>query len=242
LFLGALAVLLLIIVRSTPKKAGYTVDWTSPAEVAKPRIDIKDYFRCLVNSKFVMACLCMLCCNFVRWGLVNWIVKILAEPLDKGGYGMTLMLAGAVGSSIHWGAAFLSLTTGWLSDKMFKGQRWPVICTGFILSSICLFVLSMGPKLLGWPAGVAIVVALLFIAGGVNQAIMAPMCCLPGDIFGAQLGGTGNGIMNGVGYVGAIFAGTILGAVMDVSGFMMGIIVLAIMSAVGAGLSFAIRR
>ncbi len=244
--LGFMAILLFFFVRSTPQKAGYTVDWQEPAigedGVDKNRVTVKDYFDCLKNSKFIMTCLVMLCTNFLRWGLINWIIKILAEPLDKGGYGMTLLLAGIVGSSIHWGAAFLSLVTGVISDKLFAGRRWPVISIGLGISSVALFVLSMGPSLMDLPGGVALVVALLFISGGLIQAVMAPMCCLPGDIFGAKLGGTGNGILNGVGYIGAIFAGTLLGSIMDAGGFMMGIISLAIIAAVGTLLSFTIRR
>ncbi|MDL2260277.1 hypothetical protein LJB99_05325, partial [Deltaproteobacteria bacterium OttesenSCG-928-K17] len=209
---------------------------------AKPPITIGEYLLCLVNSKFFMLCLCMILANAVRWGLNNWVIKILKQPIDDGGYGLSLVLAGAVGSSIHWGAAVLSLTTGWLSDSVFSGRRWPVICLAFVIAGASLFVLASGPAILGWPAGLALLVALLFVTGGLIQAMMAPMSCLPGDILGADRGAAGNGLLYGTAYIGAMFSGSGLGAIMDAGGNMAGIMTLAGLCGVGALLSFAIRR
>jgi OPA family sugar phosphate sensor protein UhpC-like MFS transporter len=241
LVFGFSGLMIFLMVKASPEKAGFQPEWIPPNRETQ-KITVKDYLLCLGNSKFLMLCLCMILANAVRWGLNNWIIKILKQPVDDGGYGLSLVLAGAVGSSIHWGAAALSLTTGWLSDKVFSGRRWPVICIAFILSGLSLFVLSSGSSILGWPFGVSILVALLFITGGLIQAMMAPMSCLPGDILGSDRGAAGNGLLYGMAYIGAMFSGTALGAIMDIGGNMAGILTLAGLCGAGAILSFTIRR
>ncbi|MDR0354670.1 MAG: MFS transporter [Deltaproteobacteria bacterium] len=241
LIFGFSGLLIFLMVKATPEKAGFKADWMA-AEKKSTRISIKEYLLCLANSKFLMLCLCMILANAVRWGLNNWIIKILSQPAEDGGYGFSLVLAGAVGSSIHWGAAFLSLTTGWLSDKAFAGRRWPVICLAFAISGVSLSLLSSGAAILAWTAGLALLVVLLFLTGGLIQAMMAPMSCLPGDLLGSDRGAAGNGLLYGTAYIGAMFSGSALGAIMDAGGNMAGILTLAGFCGVGAILSFAIRR
>jgi OPA family glycerol-3-phosphate transporter-like MFS transporter len=234
-------VLIFMMVKATPEKAGYKADWVPP-EKKTTAITVKDYLLCLANSKFLMLCLCMILANAVRWGLNNWIIKILKQPVEDGGYGFSLVLAGAVGSSIHWGAAVLSLTTGWLSDKGFHGRRWPVICIAFVIAGLALLAMSSGSSILGVPGGMMLLVVFLFLTGGLIQAMMAPMSCLPGDILGGDRGAAGNGLLYGMAYVGAMFSGTALGAIMDAWGNMAGVMTLAGLCGLGALLSFAIRR
>jgi OPA family glycerol-3-phosphate transporter-like MFS transporter len=233
--------LIFLIVSATPEKAGYRAEWVSPLKKTE-KITVKDYLLCLANSKFLMLCLCMILANAVRWGLNNWIIKILRQPIEGGGYGFSLNLAGIVGSSIHWGAAVLSLTTGWLSDKGFSGRRWPVICIAFIIAGLALLAMSSGVSILSIPGGMALLVAFLFLTGGLIQAMMAPMSCLPGDILGGDRGAAGNGLLYGMAYVGAMFSGTALGAIMDAWGNMAGVLTLSGLCGLGAVLSFAIRR
>jgi OPA family glycerol-3-phosphate transporter-like MFS transporter len=242
LVFGLSGLMILFFVKATPEQAGYKPEWLPPEKKTTTAISIKDYALCLANSKFLMLCFCMILANAVRWGLNNWIIKILKQPIEDGGYGLSLVIAGAVGSSIHWGAAVLSLTTGWLSDKVFGGLRWPVICLAFILAGVSLVVLSTGSSILAWPAGVAILVVLLFIIGGLIQAMMAPMSCLPGDILGGDKGAAGNGLLYGMAYIGAMFAGSALGYIMDIGGNMAGILTLGGLCGLGALLSFTIRR
>ena len=70
-----------------------------------------------------------ICSQFVRWGLVNWIVKILITPravvdggLSESADGIfaggrntaasriALMAATVAASAMHWGGAFFSIT------------------------------------------------------------------------------------------------------------------------------------
>jgi sugar phosphate permease len=233
--------LIFLLVRASPEKAGYRAEWIPPEKKAI-KLTVKDYALCLANSKFFMLCLCMILANAVRWGLNNWIIKILKQPVEDGGYGFSLVLAGGVGSSIHWGAAVLSLTTGWLSDKGFGGRRWPVICLAFVIAGLSLLAMSSGAAILGIPGGMVLLVLFLFLTGGLIQAMMAPMSALPGDLLGGDKGAAGNGLLYGMAYIGAMFSGTALGAIMDAWGNMAGVVTLALLCGLGALLSFAIRR
>lgn len=241
LFLAAMATVFFFIVKPSPEAAGFDTDWKVAGE-AKVKVSGADYWKAFSHPKMLMAYVTVICANFVRWGLINWIVKILNEPLDLGGYGLSIVIAGLVGSMIHWGGAFFSVVFGWLSDKVFKGVRWQSIVIGFLISGGALLILAKGPGLLNLPGGMILLCLILFVSGGVIQAIQAPLFSLPGDILGDKLGATGSGVMNGWSYVGASFSGVFLGWIMDSSGFMAGILFLAVICAVGSGLALTIRR
>ncbi|MCG8530325.1 MAG: MFS transporter [Desulfovibrionales bacterium] len=241
LFLAAMALVFLFMVKPSPEAAGYRTDWKTAVSVSE-KVTGADYWTAFSHPKMIMAYVTVICANFVRWGLINWIVKILNEPLDSGGYGLTLVMAGLVGSMIHWGGAVFSVVFGWLSDKVFKGIRWQSILIGFAISGGALLLLSKGPAILNFPAGIFLLCALLFVSGGVIQAVQAPLFSLPGDILGDKLGATGSGVMNGWSYVGASFSGVFLGWIMDSSGFMAGILFLAVICGVGSALALTIRR
>lgn len=242
MFTAVMGIIFWFLVKSSPKDAGYEVEWAPTNKEAKTeRAGAKDYFIAFTHPKMLAAYACDICANLVRWGLLNWMVKILNEPRDVGGFGMTVVMAALVGSLMHWGGAAFSIILGWMQDKFFRGQRWQTILIGFAVSAAAIFILAMGPSIMDMSGGVFIVSAAMFIGGGVIQAVQAPLFNIPGDVLGTRLGGTGSGIMNGWGYVGAIFAGVGLGRIIDVSGFMAGIMVLAGICLVGAILSLFLR-
>ncbi len=73
--------------------------------------------------------------NFIRWGLLTWMVKILNAPIADGGFGLSLMTSGFIASIMHWGGAFFSLILGTVTDRIFKGVRWQTISMSFVLSA-----------------------------------------------------------------------------------------------------------
>ena len=103
-----------------------------------------------------------------------------------------------------------------------------------------MFVL--GADIVNMPGGVVLLGVLLLVAGGCIQGLQAPIFNLPGDILGNKLGGTGVGITNGWSYIGASLSGVALGSLLDVYGFMSGILLMGIVSLVGAGIILLVRR
>lgn len=273
------SVVFCIYVKDTPQQYGFTVEWehsgisdakdpASASEDAKdpaPASDtvcLRDYADVMKHPAILLTALATICSQFVRWGLVNWIVKILITPCSvdapglaesaggglfagsqSGGFGMALMAATIAASAMHWGGAFFSIALGHISDTVFHGSRWQTILMGFLVSTAGLLIIYFwGLRILMLPGGVVILGALLFFAGGCIQGVQAPLFNLPGDILGTRLGGTGVGIVNGWSYLGASFAGISLGAMMDAFGLTSCLLLMAGISLAGAVVTAVLRR
>lgn len=229
---------------------------------ASDTVCLRDYADVMKHPAILLTALATICSQFVRWGLVNWIVKILITPCSvdapglaesaggglfaesqSGGFGMALMTATIAASAMHWGGAFFSIALGHISDTVFHGSRWQTILMGFLVSTAGLLIIYFwGLRILMLPGGVVILGALLFFAGGCIQGVQAPLFNLPGDILGTRLGGTGVGIVNGWSYLGASFAGISLGAMMDAFGLTSCLLLMAGISLAGAVVTAVLRR
>lgn len=263
------SVVFCIYVKDTPQQYGFTVEWEhsgvsdakDPAS-ASDTVCLRDYADVMKHPAILLTALATICSQFVRWGLVNWIVKILITPCSvdapglaesaggglfagsqSGGFGMALMAATIAASAMHWGGAFFSIALGHISDTVFHGSRWQTILMGFLVSTAGLLIIYfLGLRILMLPGGVVILGALLFFAGGCIQGVQAPLFNLPGDILGTRLGGTGVGIVNGWSYLGASFAGISLGAMMDAFGLTSCLLLMAGISLAGAVVTAVLRR
>lgn len=229
---------------------------------ASDTVCLRDYADVMKHPAILLTALATICSQFVRWGLVNWIVKILITPCSvdapglaesagggffagsqSGGFGIALMAATIAASAMHWGGAFFSIALGHISDTVFHGSRWQTILMGFLVSTAGLLIIYFwGLRILMLPGGVVILGALLFFAGGCIQGVQAPLFNLPGDILGTRLGGTGVGIVNGWSYLGASFAGISLGAMMDAFGLTSCLLLMAGISLAGAVVTAVLRR
>lgn len=271
------SVVFCIYVKDTPQQYGFTVEWEhsgssdakDPTPVsgdakdsASDTVCLRDYADVMKHPAILLTALATICSQFVRWGLVNWIVKILITPCSvdapglaesaggglfagsqSGGFGMALMAATIAASAMHWGGAFFSIALGHISDTIFHGSRWQTILMGFLVSTAGLLIIYFwGLRILMLPGGVVILGALLFFAGGCIQGVQAPLFNLPGDILGTRLGGTGVGIVNGWSYLGASFAGISLGAMMDAFGLTSCLLLMAGISLAGAVVTAVLRR
>ena len=275
------SVVFCIYVKDTPQQYGFTVEWEhsgvsdvkdsasasgdvkdSAKTPASDTVCLRDYADVMKHPAILLTALATICSQFVRWGLVNWIVKILITPCSvdapglaesagggffagsqSGGFGMALMAATIAASAMHWGGAFFSIALGHISDTVFHGSRCQTILMGFLVSTAGLLIIYFwGLRILMLPGGVVILGALLFFAGGCIQGVQAPLFNLPGDILGTRLGGTGVGIVNGWSYLGASFAGISLGAMMDAFGLTSCLLLMAGISLAGAVVTAVLRR
>ena len=263
------SVVFCIYVKDTPQQYGFTVEWehsgvsdVKDSASASDTVCLRDYADVMKHPAILLTALATICSQFVRWGLVNWIVKILITPCSvdapglaesaggglfagsqSGGFGMALMAATIAASAMHWGGAFFSIALGHISDTVFHGSRWQTILMGFLVSTASLLIIYFwGLRILMLPGGVVILGALLFFAGGCIQGVQAPLFNLPGDILGTRLGGTGVGIVNGWSYLGASFAGISLGAMMDAFGLTSCLLLMAGISLAGAVVTAVLRR
>ena len=236
------SVVFCIYVKDTPQQYGFTVEWEHAAKSeSSDTVCLRDYADVMKHPAILLTALATICSQFVRWGLVNWIVKILIT--SDGGFGIALMAATIAASAMHWGGAFFSITLGHISDTVFHGKRWQTIFIGFLISTVGLLVIYFfGIRILMLPGGVVLLGALLFFSGGCIQGVQAPLFNLPGDILGTRLGGTGVGIVNGWSYLGASFAGISLGAMMDAFGLTSCLLLMSGISLLGVIVILVLRK
>ena len=153
--------------------------------------------------------------KMVRIGLLTWFVMILKEPVESGGFGLTIEQSTLITSLAFWGAVIFCIAFGLISDRVFGGQRWQTMVIGFLVSAAGLAFLSRVDFILSCSNGLLLIGATVFLCGGTIQALETPLYLLPGQILGKQRGATGVGIMNGYMYVGASLSGAFLGWWMD---------------------------
>ncbi len=242
-FLLVMAILYCWLGKSSPHDAGLTTEWDSEEEkFVSEKLGKKDYWEALTNRKMNLAYLSGFGANFIRWGILSWMVKILAESISDGGFGMTLIAAGWITSFASLGGAFFSILMGIITDKVFKGSRWQMISFGLLVGSIPLLYLSKGAVILDQPHGVLIVGLAMFLSGGLIQAVQTPLFDLPGDILGRHMSGTGVGIMDGWMYLGAAFAGVFMGWWLDNYGYGSGIQLMGYVGIVSGLIAIPIQK
>lgn len=241
-FLLTMTILYFFLGKNTPKDAGLTPEWRPPEPESKERTGFKEFAIAFTNVKMNIAYLSGFGANFVRWGILSWMVKILAESTDKGGFGLSLIAAGWITSFASLGGAAFSLILGPISDRVFKGSRWQTILIGFIGGSLPLFYVAKGHVILDYPMGIYLLGLAMFLSGGLIQAVQTPLFALPGDILGRKLGGTGVGIMDGWMYVGASFAGVFMGWWLDSYGLTSGIWLMGVVGIVSGLLAIPIQK
>jgi OPA family glycerol-3-phosphate transporter-like MFS transporter len=246
-FLLGMTIIFFWLGRSSPQEAGLDPEWDQKLEKPTRRVGAREYWIAFTNMRMNLSYLCGMCANFVRWGLLSWGVRIFEAPVEEGGFGLDIVVAGWVVAMASLGGALFSLLCGVVSDRVFKGIRWQTITIGCLLSSAAIFFIAQGASILsisvfGVQVGLSLLFLAMFVGGGLIQAIQTPLFDLPGDILGKEVGGTGAGIMDGWMYVGAAFSGFYLGGILDNYGLTTGLTFMAGASVVSGLLAIAIRK
>ena len=242
-FLLLMAVAFAFLGKSSPEQAGVRTPWHNRRRGdSKKRTGAQEYWQAFAHRGMAFPYAVAFGANAIRWGLLHWSVMILETPVHDGGFGLPLTQSGWVGSLVDWGGMFFAVALGLVSDRLFRGRRWQTIVLSMALTGANLFFLARGASILALPAGMFLLCATVFVAGGLIQGIHTPLFCLPGDILGQELSGTGAGIMDGWMYVGASLAGFPLGWWLDTYGLSSGIALLGLASLVFGLLAIGIRR
>jgi OPA family sugar phosphate sensor protein UhpC-like MFS transporter len=242
-FLLGMAALFVWLGRSSPEAVGLCPPTrTQGNSDAGVRIGPTEYWQAFRHPQMILPYAVAFGANAIRWGLLHWSILVLETPADKGGFGLTLTKAGLIGSLADWGGMFFAIALGVLSDRVFAGRRRQTIVLSLIVTGGALGFLSLGAPILGLPMGLLWLGAAMFIAGGLIQGMHTPLFCLPGDVLGQSLSGTGAGIMDGWMYIGAALAGFPLGWWLDTYGLTSGLALLGAASLAFGLLALGIRR
>jgi sugar phosphate permease len=193
----------------------------------------------LVKSPaFVMVCVLSLVCTIVRETFNDW------TPVYMRDFVHVSMSSAAGLSAIFPGVGAISvLLTGWLGDRLGPDGRPLLLFIGLSTTAAALFLLTLLHR------GGADTALPIVLIGAVAFCLLGPYAYLGGamalDFGGKAAGAVASGIIDGVGYLGAVFAG-VGGAKVAVTfgwrGLFATLAVIGAVGAIGAGALYAMER
>jgi sugar phosphate permease len=194
-----------VFLRESRMQAGYEEAKPNPlnlfAASETPPARLRDILLPLARSRaFVLVCLLSLGCTIVRETFNSWTPVYLRDYL---GYSMS----NAAGMSAVFPAvgAVSVVATGWLSDRLGVNGRSQLLFLGLGATAAALLVLrSMHSSSSG-------ALLPLLAIGTIAFCLLGPYSYLGGafalDFGGKQASAVSSGIIDGVGYLGAVVAG-----------------------------------
>jgi OPA family sugar phosphate sensor protein UhpC-like MFS transporter len=141
--------------------------------------------------------------KFVRYALDSWSSLLIAERFKS----LETETAGYLSSIFDWVGFLGVFVAGMLSDKLFKGQRTPMI----FLGTVAMFGASLFLFYFGLNSPVFFAISL----GLVGFTLMGPDSLLSGagamDVGGSRWAVIAASVINGIGSIGPIFQEEIIG-------------------------------
>jgi len=182
----------------------------------------------LMRSRaFVLVCLLSLGCTIIRETFNGWTPVYLHDYL---GYSVS----DAAGTSAIFPAVGVVsvLLSGWLSDRLGPNGRALILFIGLVAAAVALLTLMTFRHSDAHPS------LPLFIIGLIAFCLLGPYSYLGGafalDFGGKQASAVSSGIIDGVGYLGAVTAGDSVGRLSVAAGWQGVFVALAAISALGA--------
>ena len=205
LLLAAGGIIYYAIVRDRPEDLGFAPlddvpneatasDENVPADGTAfgPERSLSRYTAVLTNWRFLVASIAIGFQNIARYGLITWVpVHFLGEDWSKSS-------AKWISVALPVGMAFGALASGWISDRIFHGRRWPAIALFMTLGAATSMGMFFSPKE-HWGG-----VVLLFLCGFFVYGPQAAFWALCPDLLGPRRAATGTGLMDCCAY---LFAG-----------------------------------
>ncbi|HEY1889083.1 MAG TPA: MFS transporter [Steroidobacteraceae bacterium] len=190
------------------------------------------------SPAFLMVCMLSLVCTAVRETFNDW------TPMYMRDFVHLSMSDAAALSAIFPGVGAVSvLVTGWLGDRLGDTGRSLLLFVGLMATAVALFLMA---TLRGNGADTRLPIVLI---GTVAFCLLGPYAYLGGamalDFGGKAAAALASGIIDGVGYLGAVFAG-VGGAKLAVTfgwqGLFTALAVIGTVGALGAGTLYAMER
>jgi sugar phosphate permease len=206
LALALAGILFYLAVRDRPSQAGLP-EYAEPEGVSRAAEDasagsergLRPYLHLLKNWRLQIACHVRGLDTLSRYGLVSWVPVYYAQA---GGFDLKQMAL--VTFAYPVGLMLGPLTGGYVSDRLFKGNRSAVIMMAALLSASAIAGVALSP------ADSAALAALFLIVGGFAIS-MAPVHALAVDLAGRRLAGTATGLLTFHGYFYAAMQAWIFG-------------------------------
>lgn len=202
---GVLLIANTVFLRESRVQAGAKAAQVNPMSLfanteARPR-NVRELLLPLLSSRpFLLVCVLSLGCTIIRETFNFWTPVYLRDYL-----GYSLSDAARLSAVFPGVGAVSVLGSGWLSDRLGVNGRALIMVVGLCAAAAALLLLMFLGK--GAPGSALPVVAI----GMVAFCLLGPYSFLAGafalDFGGKQAGASSSGIIDAVGYIGAVVAG-----------------------------------
>ena len=164
------------------------------------------YKKLFKNPKMIIFCLISAVAGIGRYGLLTWIPTYFMES-------MNLPIKAGIFSSILLpiGQALAMFIFPFITDKIFKGKREPMLSLASILTFISMIAFPFVHS--------RIFASILLFVVGVFSMITGVIWSVAGDIGGSEYSSTATGILDWSVYMGAAIQASIFGLVKDYFGW-----------------------
>ena len=224
--LVAIAIPCIFLVRRGPLHA----ETGAPAK-KRPLAEYISLFR---RPQFLVVCALSFTITLMRESFAIWSVDFLTSIQGSSKSVVTAALQ-SIGFDIAGIVAIL--VSGAAYDKVAPPRRRFLVAGTLALLSAVLFILPGAAKASSL-AGVVLI-------GLVGLLVYGPYSLLAGVLAvesgGAKLAATTAGIIDGIGYIAAVLAGSTLGLLLDIGGYTLGFRALAAVTATAAVIALALR-
>jgi OPA family glycerol-3-phosphate transporter-like MFS transporter len=236
---GAIAVIIAYLLfnrlRESPKVLGfpsveaYKGDEDFQEDISEDHLSsIEILKKVFVNKNIWLICFANMCIYIVRIGIIFWAPLFLKEFKD-----ISLINAGWHVAAYEVVGLLGGVAAGWLSDRVFKGERGPVGAFFMILLALSLLVFWYIPVGYNQLSAIMLTLVGFFVYG--PQVLIGVASA---DFASKKAIGTANGFVGAMGYVGSALSGIIVGWLIDTTGWG-GVFLFFILSAlIGAYLFF----
>ena len=144
--------------------------------------------------------------NLARYGLIFWVpVHFLGKDWKESNPWVVVALP--VGMAIG------ALASGWGSDRLLGGRRWPLISTFMLLATAASGLMYITPR-----ENIGAGLILLFFSGFLVYGPQSVFWALCPDLLGRERSATGTGVMNCVAYIFAGLGEPVIGWAIDSHG------------------------
>ncbi len=206
--IAAVAALFTFIVKDNPEDLGFPPPEHEEGVDDLTPLRVRQIIRKVATNKFVwMIAAAYFCTGVIRWGVDSWYIRYLQET-----YGMRTDSFTYVVSAffIPISAVAGSFLAGLLSDRVFGARRAPVAALMYFMSCVMLllFLSFPGPML----SVIFLIILQMFING--PHSLLGGAAAI--DFGGRKAAGFATGLIDACQYLGGgLFAGSIIGALMQ---------------------------
>ncbi|RMF86221.1 MAG: MFS transporter, partial [Planctomycetota bacterium] len=215
---AVITTLMFIFARNHPEEAGYQVQHAADEDHANDdhdqKLPLRVIFKTVASKPMVWVTACAYFCTGVVRTAVNtwWVVYFDRQwGLDIA----TSTLVVVTGALLPITAVIGSISSGVISDLLFRGRRAPVACGLYLLETgvILAAALLLSNSAYATPLLASVMLMLISLTANSTHSILGTAAAM--DLGGRKMAGFAAGVIDSFQYIGAGLAGIGLGLTLD---------------------------